>query len=222
MQVAGCRMLVLNLELLNLERLKILTLKWNFVSAYKLNNKAYNMKKSIKTIALLVLILSTHNMVYSQLSTDTLKAQFIKDWQRAKAYTQEYLDAMPADKYSFKAVDSIRSFAQQMLHLAQGTVFITSKALGKQPIFTTNLEASPSAATKDSVVYYVNASYDFVIDGLQKMSASKLTDKVGMMNFSEPAYVWLLKGFEHQTHHRGQTTIYIRLVGIRPPQEKLF
>jgi uncharacterized damage-inducible protein DinB len=32
----------------------------------------------------------------------------------------------------------------------------------------------------------------------------------------------LSKGFEHQTHHRGQTTIYLRLKGVKPPQEKLF
>jgi uncharacterized damage-inducible protein DinB len=31
-----------------------------------------------------------------------------------------------------------------------------------------------------------------------------------------------MKTFEHQTHHRGQTTIYIRTQGIKPPQEKLF
>ena len=30
------------------------------------------------------------------------------------------------------------------------------------------------------------------------------------------------KLFEHQTHHRGQTTIYIRMAGITPPNEKLF
>ena len=30
------------------------------------------------------------------------------------------------------------------------------------------------------------------------------------------------KCFEHQTHHRGQTTVYIRLAGATPPQEKLF
>ncbi|HZJ61332.1 MAG TPA: DinB family protein, partial [Chitinophagaceae bacterium] len=28
--------------------------------------------------------------------------------------------------------------------------------------------------------------------------------------------------FEHQTHHRAQTTIYIRLMGLHPPQEQLF
>ena len=30
------------------------------------------------------------------------------------------------------------------------------------------------------------------------------------------------KTFEHQTHHRGQATIYIRLQGIKPPEERLF
>ena len=33
---------------------------------------------------------------------------------------------------------------------------------------------------------------------------------------------YLLKAFEHQTHHRGQCVIYLRLSGIKPPPEKLF
>lgn len=33
---------------------------------------------------------------------------------------------------------------------------------------------------------------------------------------------WLKKNFEHQTHHRGQTTIYLRAHGVTPPPEKLF
>jgi uncharacterized damage-inducible protein DinB len=32
----------------------------------------------------------------------------------------------------------------------------------------------------------------------------------------------LAKVFEHQAHHRGQTTVYLRLAGVKPPQEKLF
>lgn len=27
------------------------------------------------------------------------------------------------------------------------------------------------------------------------------------------------KAFEHQTHHRGQTTVYIRMAGATPPAE---
>ncbi|HKQ75853.1 MAG TPA: DinB family protein [Blastocatellia bacterium] len=29
----------------------------------------------------------------------------------------------------------------------------------------------------------------------------------------------LLNAFEHQTHHRGQMTIYLRMKGITPPPE---
>jgi uncharacterized damage-inducible protein DinB len=66
------------------------------------------------------------------------------------------------------------------------------------------------------------ASYDFVIDGIKNMDASKLEEKNKRGSFDETRYAWLLKAFEHQTHHRGQTTIYIRLLDIRPPNEKLF
>src|SRR3954469_18809099 len=57
-----------------------------------------------------------------------VKTQMVKDWERAKTYTIDYLNAMPANKYPFKAVDSIRSFAQQMLHLASGNLLLMSAA----------------------------------------------------------------------------------------------
>src|SRR6187455_2879104 len=89
-------------------------------------------------------------------SNDSLKAQLIKDWQRAKDYTKLYLDKMPADKYGYRPLDSIRSFAEQMLHLAQGNVGLMANGIGKQPLFMgRNLEKTKSATTKDSVVYFV-------------------------------------------------------------------
>jgi uncharacterized damage-inducible protein DinB len=162
--------------------------------------------------------------VSAQQVHEAAKAQMIKDWERAKAYTKEYLDAMPADKYSFKAQDSVRSFAGQMLHLASGNIFLSSTGTGKEKIWTgRNLEASASAQSKDSVNYFVMASYDYVIEGIKSVDAYKLDEKVkNARNMEETRYVWIQKAFEHQTHHRGQATIYIRLVGIKPPNEKLF
>ena len=154
---------------------------------------------------------------------DSLKAQLIQDWERAKAYTKAYLEAMPADKYSYRAVDSIRSFSELMLHLAQGNVNLSSNGLGKERIFTgRNLEKSPTAQGKDSVMYLVMASYDFCIDGLKNMDASKMDEVVKRGNFNVTRRGWIMKAFEHQTHERGQCTIYIRLQGIRPPNEMLF
>ncbi|HXB91165.1 MAG TPA: DinB family protein [Puia sp.] len=162
------------------------------------------------------------------ISGDDIKAQFVKDWERSKAYTLEYLNAMPADKYSFKAVDSIRSFAQQMLHLAMGNNGLINAATGAPVPGATpgqrprNLEAAPGAQSKDSVVYFVTASYDYAINSIKAFDASKLGEVTGNGPRQATRFAWLNKAFEHQAHTLGQTTIYIRLEGIRPPGEKLF
>jgi len=154
---------------------------------------------------------------------DSLKAQLVKDWQRAKEYTRSYLEKMPAGKYSYRPVDSIRSFAEQMLHLAQANVGLVSNGTGKDPIFAgRNLEKSASAQSRDSVVYLTMASYDYCIDAIKGMDASKMDEVVKKWGLSETRRSWVLKGFEHQTHHRGQCTIYIRMQGITPPNERLF
>src|SRR5215207_1904721 len=114
---------------------------------------------------------------------DSLKAQIIRDWQRAKVYTKSYLDKMPADKYGYRPVDSIRSFAEQMLHLANGNVGLVSGGTGKQRIVI-GREKSSTAQTKDSVMYYVMASYDYCINALKEMDAAKMDEVVTRGNLS--------------------------------------
>ncbi len=174
-------------------------------------------------ISCLLVLFSTTIGIAQSVAPDSLKTQLIKDWERAKAYTAEYLAAMPADKYTAKPVDGIRSFSEQMLHLAQGSIGLTANGTGKTRIFPGyNMEKSATAQTKDSVSYYVNASYDFAIEGIKSMDANKLGELVKRGNLNESRLSWIMKGFEHQTHHRGQCTIYIRLQGVTPPNEKLF
>src|ERR1700751_1402884 len=98
-----------------------------------------------------------------KLTDDQIRNQLVKEWERAKAYTTSYLNTMPPDKYGFKAVDSLRSFAQQMLHLAGANVFLMSKAsTATPPAFSKeDIEHSPTAQNKDSVMYFVVNSYDY-------------------------------------------------------------
>ena len=158
------------------------------------------------------------------LKPEDIKAQLVKDWERAKAYTIDYLNTMPADKYSFKAHDSIRSFAQQMLHLAQGNEFLMSNGTDDKPhpFVMTDLEDSPGAQKKDSVMYFVTTSYDFCINAVKNSDINKWGEKKKVFIFEETRMAIMMKAFEHQGHHRGQTTIYIRLQGIKPPEERLF
>ncbi len=176
------------------------------------------MKKYFSILLLLFAV-----SVSAQTFHETVKQTLIKEWVRAKAYTDEYLAAMPADDYGKKPVDSIRSFAEQMLHLASGNAGLISTATGTTSVFAgRNLEKSESAKSKDSVTYLVDKSYEFAVESIKALDASKLEEVTGRGTLKETRLTWLLKAFEHQTHHRGQTTIYIRLQGIRPPNERLF
>ena len=156
-----------------------------------------------------------------------VKEQMVKDWQRAKDYTLEYLNTMPADKYSYKPNDSVRTFAGHMLHLAGANVFYMFVANDIQPPswLSRELQTRATAQNKDSVMYYVIASYDFAIKAVQNSDTSKWGEIKNIMAFggsSATRFALMNKVFEHQTHHRGQTTIYIRMLGIRPPNERLF
>jgi len=178
------------------------------------------MRKSFFFIGILVFPFCI--LTHAQLA-ETVKAQLVKEWQRAKAYTIEYLEAMPKDKYGFRPNDSVRTFAQQMLHLAQDITIMVSYGTGKERIWQgQHIEERTPAQSADSVRYFVTTGYDYAIDAINNMDASKLEEKYKRRNFEEIRLAWLLKAFEHQTHHRGQTTIYIRLLGIKPPNEMLF
>ncbi len=183
------------------------------------------MKKIFICTALLcVALVAQHTATAQALTSDDIKAMQVKEWERAKVYTTEYLNTMPADKYGFKAQDSVRSFAQQMLHLAGGNVFLMSMASGgEKPAWAgRDLEHSAGAQSKDSVAYFVNASYDYCANAVKSSDINKWGEKVKVFGMEQTRFAMMLKTFEHQTHHRGQTSIYIRLLGIKPPQEKLF
>lgn len=171
-------------------------------------------KKIITTLCLICSIC----VAYSQSSIDAL----IKEWERAKAYTKEYLEAMPESGYSLKPTKEMRSFAEQMLHLAEDNFIFISAATGEtNPV--KDLEKGTTDKSKANVTKLAMESYDYVIASLKKMTLAKLNEKITLFGrFEVTRQVAIEKDFEHQTHHRGQSTVYLRLAGVTPPQEKLF
>jgi uncharacterized damage-inducible protein DinB len=71
-------------------------------------------------------------------------------------------------------------------------------------------------------MWYVTNSYDYCINAVKSSDPSKWAEKKTIFGFESSRWALMNKTFEHQGHHRGQTTIYIRLQGIKPPQERLF
>lgn len=173
------------------------------------------MKKAVFICALLICA--------SGFSQNTTIDKLIADFERNKAMTLTYIDAMPEDQFGFKPTDSVRSFAEQMLHGAQGTIRLSANGTGEAPIYADqNIEKEALYQSKTEVKRIVAESFDFVIAGLQNMDASTVDQTVERGPFNVSRIGWIQKAAEHQVHHRGQCAIYLRLKGITPPEYKLF
>lgn len=170
----------------------------------------------------LLLVLGESAVGYGY-SRPPAKTQMLLDWQRAKSYTKEYLEAMPESSLNFKPAPEMRSFAEQMLHLANANFnFAAAASNNTNPYQGQNLEKSTDYKTKAALAKVVQESYDFVINALNGATTAQLNESVKLFNMDVTRELAYAKAFEHQTHHRGQTTVYLRLKGVIPPGEKLF
>src|SRR5213594_2753917 len=73
-------------------------------------------------------------------------------------------DAMPADKYGFAPTDGefkgVRTFGQQVKHLAATNHILAAAALGEEPPTDAGDEAGPEAIrTKAEILDYLNGSF---------------------------------------------------------------
>ena len=172
-----------------------------------------------KLVTTVCLILGISIFAQAQTTIDKI----VKEWERAKEYTKEYLDAMPESGYALKPTPEMRSFAEQMLHLTDANYgFVSAATSEKSPVGQGESEKTADKS-KANVTKLVMAGYDFVIASVKKMKPAQLDESVKLFGrFDMTKGEAIAKAFEHQTHHRGQTTVYIRLAGAKPQQEKLF
>ncbi|MFV8341311.1 DinB family protein [Flavobacterium sp. XS2P39] len=170
-----------------------------------------------------ILVLLTLILAAANSNAQTASDVIVKDWERAKAYTREYLDAMPETGYSFKPTKEMRSFSGQVLHLSDAIYGFVGSATDEKPaVGFGDLEKSGDE-NKASVTGKVMAAYDFAINAIKKYPNAKLSEPIKLFGKFDMNRAQVLdKCFEHQTHHRAQTTVYLRLVGATPPAEKLF
>lgn len=140
--------------------------------------------------------------------------------QHAKDYTLAVAELMPEDKYDFRPTKDEMSFAEQLLHLASRMTWLTSQYLFKETNEADPYKAPAAPFKKQEVMATVAQAYDYTIDKIKHFDVSHLTDSVYFeyMNanrMSKLQFMNLLN--DHQTHHRGQMMVYLRLNGITPP-----
>ncbi|SRR5258708_1457606 len=163
---------------------------------------------------LLTCILFSLN-VFSQPADKLFIEAAISKLQHAKSYTLQVAEAMPENKYDFKPAREEMNFREQLLHLADNLEWLTSAYLLK--VSDTLMESDKKKQKKEEVIAVVTRAYDNTLYALTHFNPEHLADTVSF--FAGPMNKLQIINLisDHQTHHRAQMIVYLRLNGIRPP-----
>jgi len=162
------------------------------------------------SLLLLLLLCSFQSFVQ-----DHFKKTFPQAWQRSIDYTQRVAQAMPADKYDFKPEEGFMSFGEQLLHIAGNVEYLTEKISGEKVSF---YDRDRSASlNKAEIISILQEANSYIAGLILNISQETLQEKVifGNVEMSRENMFYLLR--DHQTHHRGQTVVYLRLNKIEVP-----
>ena len=145
-----------------------------------------------------------------------------QEWERAALGAKDYIDAMPDDKFNFRPVPEILSFAGQFLHVADANYVFAAAAFSIENTRQGKSEDKPELQTKPALLDFVLDSYTSIVKGIQGFDPAAFNQEVPFFKWTMPRHLLLSKALEHHAHHRGQTAIYFRLNGLKPPSERLF
>jgi uncharacterized damage-inducible protein DinB len=165
-------------------------------------------------VRLAVLLAVSLPAAWAQVAAVTT-TEYVEAWKASKAYTRAVAEAMPAEGFSFQPTPDQFTFAVQMIHIAHANYAWFAKVLGEERSI-----ADPRSEEKADVLPYLEATFDYCIAALERMTPGQLSRAAsGVPNRpNASSRDALLNMYMHTAHHRGQAIIYLRLKGVEPPQ----
>jgi len=128
------------------------------------------------------------------------------------------VEAMPADKFTYKPSADQMTFGHLVAHMAETNFLLCGKA-GDVP--APKVEEVKETDSKDKLVAALRASFDFCSDALAKMDDSKLAETTEGFGGKQVTRAWIslvLAGT--WADHYAETAMYLRLNGMLPPTAK--
>lgn len=149
----------------------------------------------------------------------------IGGWREVRAGLIDEVSQIPADKFSFRAAEGMRSIAELLQHLVESQKFLVGEACRPdtnlmRKSFADNIkDYAPNVRSvndKEAIIQMLQTAMDDCEQQLRehademkntmKRFDGKEMSKLGFMSFA----------IAHEMYHRGQLTVYVRLLGIEP------
>ena len=146
-----------------------------------------------------------------------MKAQAIFDLQDLQKKFTSLAEAVPAEKYTWRPGEGVRSIGEVYLHIAAANHNIpTMMGSSKNPVYMAK-DFQTSITDKKKIIDEVNESFVYVIGEIQKMSNADFAkpEKALGPDANAGDVVYLIVTHAHE--HLGQSIAYARMNGVVPP-----
>lgn len=110
------------------------------------------------------------------------------------------------------------SFREQLIHISQNLYWLSSSYIAESPNPFHSTKDQLLKLGKDSIISLMKNAYDYAISSISNMEIKTLPKEFTFSGEHLNKYQFLNLIEDHQTHHRGQLIVYLRLNGIKPPE----
>jgi uncharacterized damage-inducible protein DinB len=152
-----------------------------------------------------------------------IKDAFIAELKHESSLTKKILERVPLDKKEWKPHEKSMTLGRLATHIAQTPHWITDIIRIDDYDFATRSTKPVTAASQEELINIFQTTLDTAITDLDKMSDEDLNKKwivrVGEKVMYDTPKKVAIRGwaFSHMIHHRGQLSVYLRLLDIPVP-----
>jgi cytochrome c556 len=166
----------------------------------------------IVPLAVCILVVAGSGTAWAQAPKpdETLRDVLLKQWTDISEKVVQLAEQFPEDKYDFKPVAGVRTFGDQLRHVAFWNGYVAKSARGEKADGKLNELPKSEYPTKAAVVKALKSS---LAEATALLKQGPATPSVKLTN------LWV-SFTEHSGEHYGQLVVYYRLNGIVPPASR--
>jgi DinB superfamily len=155
-------------------------------------------------------------------------AQAIDAWvENTETHVVPLAEAMPEGKYSFAppgdGFKGVRTFAEQVKHLAANNYYEASLILGENPPEGAKAETGPdSVKSKAEIMSYLKGSFEYLHRAVATIDEKNMVQPIPGISGSwqQTRVARAIDAIAHSFNHYGQLVEYLRMNGIVPPDSR--
>ncbi len=144
------------------------------------------------------------------------RAEILDNLSDIEKKLEDLAGAVPADKFSWRPGEGVRSVGQVYVHIVGSNYFFMS-FLGVKPPVKLSRNMEDSITTKDQIIPMLKPSFDHVRATITKLSDKDLDKETKMFGNPATYRAVLLTEISHLHEHLGQSIAYARMNNVVPP-----